>query len=264
MDKYAFGNYLTDLRTQRGLSQSELGAIVGVSNKAISKWENGEALPRLERLKALADYFGVPVEELVAGGKANGAAAKAEPDLTPRFGLYDEEAQAEKEVLADAYFRKELWRAIWGHRWTVITLLVDYAILWLIHFPILIFEFQEYKLSLPATLAADIRPLGGAFAQCLIEMPFLLLWNYLIWRGINWARWLRVVGNVLVACGNAVALICLPNVYTTGIQLSETLAVFCVIATTIRILHMLLDTYLFAFYRPVKEFLAEQREYYSS
>lgn len=261
MDKYRFGNYLTDLRTQRGLSQSELGAIVGVSNKAISKWENGEALPRLERLKKLADYFGVPVEELVAGGKGSEDASEAEPDLAPQFGRYDEENRAEKESLSDAYYRREIRRAVWGHRWTIIVLLLDYAILWLLLFPIFIFEFHEYRLSLPAEMAADIKPLGGAFAQCLLEMPLLLLKTVLIWRGYRWICWFRIIGDA-VSIPYLVTGLAQPHIFATGVYLSNGLAVFCVITTVIVILYRLLSVYLFAFYRPVKDFLAEQREYY--
>ena len=41
MRDYSFGNFLHELRTRRGLTQYQLGALVGVSDKAVSKWENG-------------------------------------------------------------------------------------------------------------------------------------------------------------------------------------------------------------------------------
>lgn len=41
MGNYNFGNYICELREKKGLSQSELGAKLGVTNKAVSKWENG-------------------------------------------------------------------------------------------------------------------------------------------------------------------------------------------------------------------------------
>ncbi|MBQ4112817.1 MAG: helix-turn-helix transcriptional regulator, partial [Clostridia bacterium] len=40
-NNYAFGNYITELRKKKKLSQAELGEKLGVSNKAVSKWENG-------------------------------------------------------------------------------------------------------------------------------------------------------------------------------------------------------------------------------
>ena len=45
MRDYKFGTRIYNLRKGKGLSQSELGDIVGVSNNAVSKWETGEAYP---------------------------------------------------------------------------------------------------------------------------------------------------------------------------------------------------------------------------
>lgn len=39
MKDYSFGNFLSELRERSGLSQYQLGSLVGVSNKAVSKWE---------------------------------------------------------------------------------------------------------------------------------------------------------------------------------------------------------------------------------
>ncbi len=65
MDKYKFGNKLTEYRTQKGLTQGELGEILGVSNKAVSKWENGSAMPRLDMMSKITDYFGVSMDEFL-------------------------------------------------------------------------------------------------------------------------------------------------------------------------------------------------------
>ncbi len=65
MDKYKFGNKLTELRTEKKLTQSELGDILGVSNKAVSKWENGSAMPRLDMMSKITEYFGVSIDEFL-------------------------------------------------------------------------------------------------------------------------------------------------------------------------------------------------------
>lgn len=41
MRDYSFGNFISAQRERCGLSQYQLGALVGVSDKAVSKWENG-------------------------------------------------------------------------------------------------------------------------------------------------------------------------------------------------------------------------------
>lgn len=67
MNDYTFGNFLCELRTEKGLSQSQLGDMMGVSNKAVSKWEMGISKPRPAMLVVLASFLGVTVEELLAG-----------------------------------------------------------------------------------------------------------------------------------------------------------------------------------------------------
>ncbi len=52
------------LRESAGMTQEELGAAVGVSDKVVSKWECGETKPSVEILPALADVFGVNIDDL--------------------------------------------------------------------------------------------------------------------------------------------------------------------------------------------------------
>ena len=61
-----FGNRLYRLRKKAGLSQARLGEKVGVSNKAVSKWENGQAKPGLDIVHRLADVLSVSVDELLS------------------------------------------------------------------------------------------------------------------------------------------------------------------------------------------------------
>lgn len=65
MDKYKFGNRLYELRKANNITQEKLGKMLGVSNKAISKWENGESYPRLPMLDKIAECFNMSVEELL-------------------------------------------------------------------------------------------------------------------------------------------------------------------------------------------------------
>ncbi len=65
MANYELSNRIYELRIQKGLSQKELGAILGVSNKAVSKWETGTAIPKTETLIKLAEFFGVSTEEFL-------------------------------------------------------------------------------------------------------------------------------------------------------------------------------------------------------
>lgn len=65
MDKLRFGNYIYDKRKKLGLSQEELGCKLGVTNKAVSKWETGETLPDIQLLEPLAGVLKVSLDDLL-------------------------------------------------------------------------------------------------------------------------------------------------------------------------------------------------------
>ncbi len=68
MNKYKFGNHICKLREAKGLTQIELAEILGVSDKAVSKWENGQSVSRKETFDALAAALGINSEALLAVG----------------------------------------------------------------------------------------------------------------------------------------------------------------------------------------------------
>ena len=64
------GNNIKRIRQNKGVTQEQLGDSIGVSGQAVSKWENGSALPDIQVLPKLADYFGISIDELM-GYKLN-------------------------------------------------------------------------------------------------------------------------------------------------------------------------------------------------
>ena len=65
MNDYAFGNYLYDCRKKAGLTQSRLAQMLGVTDKAVSKWETGKAKPSTNLIRKIAALYGVSLEELL-------------------------------------------------------------------------------------------------------------------------------------------------------------------------------------------------------
>ena len=65
MRDYSFGNFISALRERCGLSQYQLSALVGVSDKAVSKWENGASKPRIDTIRKLSEVLDVSVDELL-------------------------------------------------------------------------------------------------------------------------------------------------------------------------------------------------------
>ena len=67
MEHYVTGAVIKALREGKGLTQKELANELGVSDKAISKWETGKGLPDITLLEPLSAVLGVSVTELLAG-----------------------------------------------------------------------------------------------------------------------------------------------------------------------------------------------------
>ncbi len=65
MERIDFGNYLYQLRVQNEYTQRYVAYQLGVSDKAVSKWETGKSFPTLEELKLLAPLYNVSLEELL-------------------------------------------------------------------------------------------------------------------------------------------------------------------------------------------------------
>ena len=62
-----FGEFLCELRKEKHMTQSELASAIGVTNKAVSKWELGESMPETSLLLPLSRIFDITVDELLAG-----------------------------------------------------------------------------------------------------------------------------------------------------------------------------------------------------
>ncbi len=66
-ENFKIGNFICELRESKGLSQTELGSKLNVTNKAVSRWETGRGLPDSSLLLPLAKELGVTVDEILKG-----------------------------------------------------------------------------------------------------------------------------------------------------------------------------------------------------
>lgn len=67
MDQIKTGKFIATLRKEKELTQEQLGEKLGVTNKTISRWENGNYMPDIEMLSLLAKEFDVSINELISG-----------------------------------------------------------------------------------------------------------------------------------------------------------------------------------------------------
>lgn len=80
MDQVKIGAFIAQLRQERGWTQEMLGERIGVTNKTVSRWENGNYMPGIEMLTLLSGEFGVSLNELVQGQRLEDDAFRAAAD----------------------------------------------------------------------------------------------------------------------------------------------------------------------------------------
>ena len=71
MDTQKIGVFLSELRKEKNLTQDELGEQIGVTNKTVSRWENGNYLPPVEMLQILSKFYDVSINEILNGERIN-------------------------------------------------------------------------------------------------------------------------------------------------------------------------------------------------
>ncbi|MDY2991746.1 MAG: helix-turn-helix transcriptional regulator [Hornefia butyriciproducens] len=88
------GDNIKRLRERYHLTQSELGKIAGVSDKAVSTWENGIADPRMGAIQRLADHFGISKADLVDDEPPSGSSlTDGEQQIVSSFRQLNEEGR---------------------------------------------------------------------------------------------------------------------------------------------------------------------------
>lgn len=71
MKQEEIGTFISNLRKEKGWTQKEMASYLGVSDKAISKWETGKSLPDMGILIPVSELLGITVDELLSGKKRN-------------------------------------------------------------------------------------------------------------------------------------------------------------------------------------------------
>lgn len=88
MDQIQIGKFIAELRKEKNMTQAQLGERLGVTNKTVSRWENGNYMPDLSVMEALCQSFDISVNELVSGKRLEPSEFKQEADhnLISSFG----------------------------------------------------------------------------------------------------------------------------------------------------------------------------------
>lgn len=179
------GEKLQTLRRARGLSQEQLALALGVSRQAVSKWENGESTPDLERLRALCTFFGVTTDYLIwehasdaprgaAGGDGRGDAWKRAERIARRERL---RGTVRKNGYWAGYAAAILGAALLLLR-TLTALLSMYAVMKK--------NFEQFGIDAAEDMLSQF---DSVYLSATV--PYLVLYAALIVLGLCFARWYR-------------------------------------------------------------------------
>lgn len=101
MNQECIGKFIAECRKKKGLTQNELAIRLGVTDKAISKWENGRCLPDLALIKPLCKELDISMNELINGDyiEKSDLEEKSESTLDNTIAYIDKKEKKEKKKL---------------------------------------------------------------------------------------------------------------------------------------------------------------------
>lgn len=80
IDVKRVGAFISECRKENEWTQKQLGEMLGVTDRAVSKWETGRSLPDIGLIEPLCGLFGIRVSEFLAGKKMEAEAYQKETD----------------------------------------------------------------------------------------------------------------------------------------------------------------------------------------
>lgn len=93
MDMKLIGNFLKELRKEKGITQEQLAEIMGVAGRTVSRWETASNMPDLSLLLQLAEFYKVDVGELLDGKRKEKTSDNEDKELLNKISDYNETKQ---------------------------------------------------------------------------------------------------------------------------------------------------------------------------
>lgn len=135
MDIVKIGKFLARLRRERGWNQEQLGEKLGVTNKTVSRWENGNYLPTVEMLQLLSNLYGISINEILSGERLAPEAyrEKAEENIKATLEISAFTLKEKIDFFKKKWIREHLAMAILEFSLLLILLVISHwqgQILW--------------------------------------------------------------------------------------------------------------------------------------
>ena len=111
MNQIKIGQFLKELRKEKGLTQEQFAEKFNLSRRTVSRWENGNNMPDLDMLLALADFYVVDIREIMDGERKSGTMNKEQQEMFAKLADYSKckEQLLLKKVIAIAIIGMVAW-----------------------------------------------------------------------------------------------------------------------------------------------------------
>lgn len=103
MDNQRMGQFISELRKEKQMTQKELAEKLLITDKAVSKWERGLSCPDISLLPQIAELLGVTIGELLNGERGNAGSEADERNLNSALQYADTAVQRKIKSLRDIY-----------------------------------------------------------------------------------------------------------------------------------------------------------------
>ena len=105
MNQRKIGEFLKQLRKEKGLTQEQLAEHFYVSSRSVSRWETGSNMPDIDMLIELADFYNVDIREIIDGERKSESMDNETKDTLKKVAEYaTEESNKRKESINQMWF----------------------------------------------------------------------------------------------------------------------------------------------------------------
>ncbi len=127
MNQEKIGQFLKELRKEKGITQAQLAETLGVANRSVSRWENGVNMPDFSLLIEIAKFYDVEIGEILDGERKNENMDKKTEETMVKIADYNEN---EKKLLARrvGYFQGVALVAMMGYMYMLFSDITDNAV----------------------------------------------------------------------------------------------------------------------------------------
>ena len=102
MDQKRIGSFISELRKEKNMTQKELAQKLGITDRAISKWENGRGMPEVSLMKPLCEALDISINELLSGERIEQKDYREKSE----FNFLNTMDYTQKKIKKNTLFRK--------------------------------------------------------------------------------------------------------------------------------------------------------------